>query len=130
MGNIRIRRFRSAPPEDWEMDLFALSDGRTFGELVHYTRRDIYDWVDKVEPGLFVALDDLLDRIVPEAAIPDEEKRMAIGRLRDEKRAFYYFAAAHKYPSAFPEGEIWSLVDTVFRKRLAEKVKRDETHVA
>ena len=129
MANIRIRRFRSASPEAWEMDCFVVPTDETNGELVHHDPNLIRSFRDRIEPGLFAALEGLLDRIVPED-IPKTELRMVIGRLKDEARSYFHFAAADRYSPEVPEAEVWTLVDAVFKRRLQESVTKDETNAA
>ena len=93
----------------------------TNGELVHHNPNEILDFRDKVEAGVFAAMDGLLDRIVPEADIPKADIRMVIGRLKDETRSHFRFAAADRYLPTAAETEVWTLVDAVFRKRLQER---------
>jgi hypothetical protein len=107
------------------MDCFVVPSNETNGELVHFDPNLILDFRDKIEPGFFWALDDLLARIVPEADVPKADLRMVIGRLRDETRACFYFAAPDKYPTTAPEAEVWTLVDTVFMRRLMERFEKE-----
>jgi hypothetical protein len=85
---------------------------------------------ERIEPGLFTALEGLLDRIVPDADIPKAEIRMVIGRLKDEARSYFHFAAADRYSPEVPEAEVWTLVEAVFKRRLQESVTNDATNVA
>ena len=122
MPNMRIARFR-ASPEEWDMHCIVLPSDETNGELVHHNPNQILNFRDKVEAGLFAALDGLLDRIVTEADIPKADIRMVIGRLKDETRSYFRFAAADRYLPTAAETEVWTLVDAVFRRRLQERGK-------
>jgi hypothetical protein len=111
------------------MDCFVLPSDEHNGELVNFAPNQALDFRGKIEPGLFAALYGMLGDIAPEAGIPKTETRMVIGRLKDEKWSYYHFASSDRYQSAVPEAEIWRLIDEVFRKRLQERVKTDETIV-
>lgn len=130
MPNLRIRRFRQASPEGWEMDCFVVPSDVTSGELVHFSPNMIRSFRDRIEPGFFTALQGLLDRIVPDADIPKAELRMVIGTLRDEARCYFHFAAADRYSPGVPEAEVWTLVDAVFKRRLQESVTNDAPNLA
>jgi len=112
------------------MDCIVLPSDETNGELVHHNPNQILDFRGKVELGLFAALDGLLDRIVPEAAIPKADIRMTIGRRNDEATSFFHFGAASRYPPTVPEAEVWILVNAVFKNRLQERGRTDETPTA
>jgi len=112
------------------MDCFVLPSDEMFGELAHYKRKLNFGFKEKIEPGLFAALFSLLDHIAPGADIPAADAGMVIGRLRDEKWSYYNFTAPDRYQPTVPEAEIWRLIDSVFKKRLQERVKTDETIVA
>ena len=111
------------------MDCFVIPNDEHFGELVDHNHRQILSFRKKIEPGLFEALYGLLGGIAPEADIPDMERRMVIGRLKDEKWSYYRFAAPDRYEPTSPEAEIWRLINAVFKKRLQERVKTDGTIV-
>jgi len=103
------------------MDCFVIPSDETSGELVHFKPNQAIDFRDKFEPGLFVALDELLAVMPPDASVPDGEARMVIGRRRDEKTVHYYtFSGRDTYPPASPAVRIWELVEMVFQKRLSE----------
>lgn len=103
------------------MDCFVLPSDKTSGELLQHKPNQALDFRDKVEPGLFAALDELLARMPPDASIPEGEERMVIGRRRDEKTVHYYrFSGCDNYTATSPAVRIWALVDMVFQKRLRE----------
>ncbi len=112
------------------MDCFVIPSDEHSGELVHFAPNQALDFRGKIEPGLFEALYGLLGGIAPEADVPKTEIRMVVGRLKDEKWSYYNFAARDSYQPPAPEAEIWRLIDAVFRKRLHEGIKIDETIVA
>jgi hypothetical protein len=118
MPNIRIRRFPSAPSEEWEMDCFVLPNDEINGELVHYNLKKVLDFRKIMEPGLFVALDGLLDCAQLEAK--SKNVKMVLGRLKDEKKTYYYLKALAEYLPNSPEAKIWTLINSIFKKRLEE----------
>jgi hypothetical protein len=119
MSNIRFRVFAKAFPDGFEMDCFVLPSDETNGEFVHYKPNYALDFRGITEPGLFVALDNLLEHIQPE--IEEPTIKMVIERLKDHKRTHWSFRSAEEYPADSPEVEIWALVKSFFEKRLQEK---------
>ncbi len=118
MPQIHFRRFRPTSDEGWELDCFISADDRANGELVHFKLNKIQPFRDEVEPGLFAALNSLLDRIPSGSEIPKAEARLVVGRFREGTELHYFLRAAEKYPQEAPETEIWKLVDAIYEKRL------------
>lgn len=112
------------------MDCFVVPSDVTSGELVHFSPNMIRSFRDRIEPGLFTALEGLLAHIVPNADIPKADLRMVIGRLKDEATSYFHFAAADRYSPGVPEAKVWTLVEAVFKRRLQESVTNDATNVA
>jgi hypothetical protein len=125
MPNIRIRLYHKTPNEDLEMDCFVLLNDETNGELVDHNVKIALDFRGKTEPGLFKALDGLLEHIPQDIEEPKKAVKMLIGRLKDDKKMYWSFRSAEEYPSDSPEAKVFALVNTVFEKRLKEK--KEET---
>jgi hypothetical protein len=101
------------------MDCFVLPNDKTNGELVHYDLKKALDFRGIVESGLFAALDNLLDQI--QFGVKSSTTKMVIGRLKDEKKTHYYLQALDEYSPNSPEAKIWTLIDSIFKKRLEER---------
>ena len=121
MSNIRIRLFPQLPPKDWEMDCFVLPSDETNGELVSHNLKIAFDFRKRFEPGLFTALDKLLEQIPRGVEEPKTPVKMVVGRLKDDKRTYWSFRSAEEYSADSPEAKVWALVNSVFDKRLNEK---------
>jgi hypothetical protein len=102
------------------MDCFVLPNDETSGEFVHMKLKKVLEFRKIVEPGLFVSLDNLLDRAASGAEIPRKNLGMVIGRLKNKERKFCYLKALDEYPRESPEAEIWALVNLLFEKRLKQ----------
>lgn len=118
MPNIRFRRFASASPDGWELDCFVLPDDNTSGELVHFHPNQIREFNQIKEPGLFDALEKLLDQIAVGNETPKKDVRLVLGRLKDDKKTYYSLRSLDDYPVGSPEAEIWELINAVHEKRL------------
>lgn len=117
MANIRFVRV-GANPDDWQFDCFVLPSDETNGELVHRRPNTVKDFRGTVEPGIYSALDDLLDRISSGSDIPREEVRLTLATLRNQTRTYHSLRAFDDYPPNSPEREIWKLIDALYDKAL------------
>jgi len=118
MPQIHFRRFRPISDDGWELDCFILPNDITNGELVHFKLNKMQPFRAEIEPGLFTALNNLLDRIPSDSETPKAEARLVVGRIREGTKLHYFLRAAEKYPQEAPETEIWRLVDAIYEKRL------------
>ena len=120
MSNIRFVRQADRASDEWEFDCIMSPTDRTDGELIHYHPNRAKDFRNVTESGLYAALDNLLDRVAPGQNMPKENVRLAIERLKDGKRTYYWLSASDGYSLRSPEAEIWKLVNTLYEKRLKE----------
>jgi hypothetical protein len=119
MANIRFVRVGTST-EDWQLDCIVLPSDETNGELVHHHPNIVKDFRNKVEPGLYLALKNLIDRLSVGAAIPKTDIRLTLAKFEHEKRTYFSLMAPNYYPPRSPEADVWRLIDVIYEKRKGE----------